>query len=289
MDTKPISDLVIDGDADSRNHRTITLHKSDLLILLASPGHGGLISARKDPQEISILDPLLPDLPGLELVNSGRQELLASNVPCVVVSGELDLQDMRPLLSAGSNEYLTKSSQALPRLLELIRRKLWREFAPAKKLGILITFVSAKSRMGASSFFANFPMCMGRGKKERCVAVIDLVLPNGSIANIVDNYDYLNIVTLAIKDSTQTTAALFKENLPRVPNRYFHLMAGSHDPVSNNHPVENGIDGIVNAITESSDFFLVEIGRALSHMILPIIQKADLLYKSLATTCHLQS
>ncbi|MFA5872328.1 MAG: hypothetical protein WC832_00025 [Anaerolineales bacterium] len=55
MDTKPISVLVIDGGAASRNYLTVMLRKSGYTGLSASLGREGLISAWKDQPDIIIL------------------------------------------------------------------------------------------------------------------------------------------------------------------------------------------------------------------------------------------
>jgi CheY-like chemotaxis protein/MinD-like ATPase involved in chromosome partitioning or flagellar assembly len=275
MESKPISILVIDGDAASRNYLTVMLHKSGYTVLSASLGREGLISAWKDQPDIIILDPVLPDLPGLELVKRLRQERRTSMVPCVALSSQAESQDMNALLSAGCNEYLAKSNQALARLLELIPRLLKGESTTPKKHGILIVFLSAKGGTGTSSLCANIAMCLGSEKIETRVAVIDMVLPIGSIASIVGYNEQLNLVTAASQDPTQTTSVFFKDNLPRVPNWYFHLLAGSPDPESASQLAVNRVDGILNAILESYDYILVDVGRALSRICLPIIQKAD--------------
>ncbi len=275
MDTKPISVLVIDGDAASRNYLTVMLRKSGYTVLSASLGREGLISAWKDQPDIIILDPVLPDMPGLDLVNRLRQDRRTSKVPCVALSSQQDAQDMNALLAAGCNEYMPKSSQALPRLLEFIPRLLRGESALPRKRGILAAFLSAKGGTGTSSMCANIAMCLGSEKIETRVAVMDLVLPIGSIAGIVGYDERLNLVTAAMQDPAQTTAAFFRDNLPRVPNWYFHLLAGSPDPESANQLAVNRLDGILNAILESYDYVLVDMGRALSRISLPIIQKAD--------------
>ncbi len=277
METKPISILVIDGDPVSRNYLTVMLHKSGYTVLSASLGREGLISAWKNQPDIIILDPLLPDLPGLELVNRLRQDRRTSMVPCVALSSREDSQDMNALLSAGCNEYITKSSEALQRLLELIPRLLKGESTSPSKRGILIAFLSAKGGTGTSSLCANIAMCLGSEKSENRVAVMDLVLPIGSIASIVGYNDRLNLVTAAMEDPAKTTAAFFKDHLPRVSNWYFHLLAGSPDPESANQLVVDHLDGILNAILKSHDYILVDMGRTLSRISLPIIKIADVI------------
>jgi CheY-like chemotaxis protein/MinD-like ATPase involved in chromosome partitioning or flagellar assembly len=275
MNTKPISILVIDGDAVSRNYLAVMLRKSGYAILTATLGREGLISAWKDRPDVIIFDPELPDVSGSELINRLRQDRRTSQVPVVALSSKQDPHDKSEMLSAGCNNYLTKSSEALSQLLELIPRMLREESTVPGKRGILEVFLSAKGGTGTSSLCANIAMCLGSEKIETRVAVMDLVLPIGSIADIVGYSGKLNLVTVAKESPSLTTAAYFKDFLPRVPNWYFNLLAGSPDPESANQLEVNRLDGIINAIIESYDFILVDLGRALSRISLPIIQMAD--------------
>jgi CheY-like chemotaxis protein len=283
MDTKPTSTLIIDGDTASRNYLAMMLGKAGYTVLTASLGREGLISAWRDHPDVIILDPVLPDLPGLELMNRLRQDHRTSTVPCVALSSREDSQDMLAFLSAGCNEYLTKTSESVPRLLDLIPRLIKGEATASAKRGILVAFLSAKGGAGTSSLCANIAMCLGSEKIETRVAVMDMVLPIGSIADIVGFEDSLNLVTATQQTPNQTTAAFFKEKLPRVPSWYFYLLSGSPDPESSNHLAMNRLDGILNAILESHDYILVDIGRTLSQISMPIIQKADVIVLVIGT------
>ena len=277
MDPKSISILVIDGDAASRNYLVMVLGKSGYTILSASLGREGLVSAWQNQPNLIILDPALPDMKGLELLNRLRQDRRTSGVPCIALSSLDNPQEATSFLTAGCNEYLVKSGEALPRLLELIPRLLQVEAKP-KKRGGLIAFLSAKGGLGTSSLCANIAMCMGNDKKvERRIAVMDMVLPIGSIANIVGYADRLNLVTVAMQNPGQTTAQFFKDNLPRVPNWRFNLLAGSPDPEMANQLPASRIEEILDSLLEAYDYVLVDLGRALSRISLPIIQKADVI------------
>jgi MinD-like ATPase involved in chromosome partitioning or flagellar assembly/CheY-like chemotaxis protein len=277
MDTKSVSILIIDGDSASRNYLMVILGKEGYKVLSASLGREGLISAWRDHPDIIILDPVLPDLPGLEVLSRLRQDRRTSSIPCVALSSRENSDDMVDFLSAGCNEYLLKSNQSVQRLLELIPRLMKVEEPSPAKRGIMVAFLSAKGGAGTSSLCANIAMCLGSEKVETRVAVIDMVLPVGSIADIVGFEDNLNLVAATLQTSDQTSTAFFKEKLPRVAGWYFHLLSGSPDPESCNQLVIDRLDGIVNAILESHDYVLVDVGRTLSRISLPFILKADVI------------
>jgi pilus assembly protein CpaE len=275
METKPISVLIIDNDVASRNYLTVMMQKNGYSVTAVSQGREGMVLAWKDLPDIIILDPALPDMPGLEMIKRLRQDHRTLETPCIALGSRQESQEINDLLQAGCNEYIAKSSQALPHLLELIPRILQDKSVNSKKRGILLAFLSAKGGVGTSSLCANIAMCLGSEKIETRVAVVDMVLPIGSIAGIVGYDDRLNLITATKQDPSQLTPVYFKNNLPRIPNWYFHLLSGSPDPDSANQLVVDNLERIFSSIMESYDYILVDIGRTLSRISLPIIQKAD--------------
>jgi Flp pilus assembly CpaE family ATPase len=271
----PASILIIDGDAASRNYLAVMLGKSGYTVLSASLGREGLISAWKDHPDAIILDPVLPDMAGLDLLGRLRQDPRTAGVPCVVLSSREDSQEMLALLAAGCNEYIVKSGQALTLLLDILPR-LMRVDSTPKKHGSLITFLSAKGGLGTSSLCANLAMCVGSAQLEKRVAVLDLVLPLGSIADIVGSKETLDLAAAA-EDPGKSSPAFFRESLPRVPDWYFHLLAGPRDPEAGGRLTPGRLEAVLGALLESHDYVFADIGRSLSAAILPILRRASVI------------
>ena len=72
-----------------------------------------------------------------------------------------------------------------------------------------MVFLSAKGGTGTSSLCANIAMCLGSEKIDTRVAVMDLVLPIGSIADIVGYADQMNLVISGKRRPITTNAAYF--------------------------------------------------------------------------------
>jgi pilus assembly protein CpaE len=283
METKPASILVIDGDPASRNYLAVMLGKEGYTIIPTSSGREGMISAWRDQPDLVIMDPVLPDLSGVELIKRLRQDRRTSALPFVVLSNRNDPQEMTSLFEAGCNEYLVKSSETIQKLLEVIPHILNIEpKAPAVK-GKLVAFLSAKGGTGTSSLCANIAMGLAIQKADKKVAVIDLVLPIGSIADIVGYYDKPNLVTISTQSPDQTTEAYFRDNLPIIPGWNFHLLAGAPDPDSANRLSGDRIIDIVGGIADAYDYIFVDLGRSLSRISMPIIQQADVIALVLST------
>ena len=283
METRTISVLVIDGDTASRNFLAARLSKTGYTVLTASLGREGLISAWRDLPDFIIFDPVLSDLKGLELTARLRQDRRTSKVMLIALSSRDDPLEANALLQAGCNEYFVKSSQTLIKLMEILPNIENGEKPEPKKQGRLIVFLSAKGGTGTSSLCANIAMCVAREKKDRKVAVVDLVLPIGSIAHIVGYDEPLNLITTALQNPDQITSAFFKDNLPSIPGWYFYLLAGAPDPESANRLSGDRIGEILTAILESYDYVFVDLGRSLSRISIPIILKADIIALILST------
>jgi Flp pilus assembly CpaE family ATPase len=274
--------LVIDPDAASRNYLSSVLQKGGYTVLLAPSGREGLITAWKDIPGAIIFDPALGDMTALALVTRLRQDRRTAHLPLVALSGRENQQESSQLLSAGCNEYMLKSTPTLNKLLDLLPHLQAKDLTPMKT-GVLITFLSAKGGTGTSSLCANMAMCLGSKKLESRVAVADLVLPIGSIANIVGYDEPLNLVTMTKDVPEHALAAQFREKLPRMTKWYFNLLAGSPDPETANHLTFDRIEKLIAAIQESYDFVFIDLGRSLSRLSLPILQRANLIVLIVST------
>ena len=282
MDNQSVSILIIDSDSTSRTYLSNTLTEKGFKVLPCPSGKEGLIAAWKDLPSLIILDPALADISGPELVTRLRQDRRTANMPLVALGHQDHPMEKAALLSAGCNEYVLKSGLTLQTLMEIIPRVLKKENADGNK-GRLIAFLSAKGGTGTSSLCANIAMALASQKIGKRVAVIDLVLPIGSIADIVGYRENLNLVTVAAQGPEQYTPAYFKDNLPHILSWNFNLLAGAPDPGSANSLPFERVGDIVKMIVEAYDFICIDLGRSLSRISMPIIQAADVIALILGT------
>ncbi len=68
----------------------------------------------------------------------------------------------------------------------------------------------------------------------------------------------------------------FRDALPEMNLWHFSLIAGSPDPESGNRLKVARIGDIVSVLKESYDYILIDIGRSLSRITMPLILHADL-------------
>jgi pilus assembly protein CpaE len=140
-----------------------------------------------------------------------------------------------------------------------------------------MVFLSAKGGTGTSSLCANIAMNIADAQPETQVVVVDMVLPIGSIAGIVGYVSDQNLVTISEQPAAETTPEYFRNALKEIDVWRFHLLAGSTDPDQSNELVIGRIGDIVSILKSTYDFVLLDLGRGLSRISLPLIEHADLI------------
>ena len=275
--------LIVDADVASRNFVARKLFEQNYEVLQAGSGKEGLISAWRDHPNLIIVDPVMMDLSGEEIAVKLKQDPRTAELPLIALSGDSSHGRIKSCLDAGFNEYIIKSGQAVATLNDTVGRLFGLTADVMDQGGLLIIFLSAKGGTGTSSLCANFAMNISQYQPKARVAVLDLVLPIGSIASIVGYEGEKNIVTVTDMPPEETTPEFFQRELQPVGIWRFGLLAGSPDPESSNQMKVGRIWDVVTSLKASHDYVLVDIGRSLSKITLPLIQHADLVSLIIST------
>ena len=284
--------LIVDENAASRNYLVNILREKQFNVLEAASGREALIAAWRDEPDLVLFDPVLADIKDEEFIQKLRSNSRTSTTPLIALSSDPSIFRKEACLKAGVNEYVIKSSQAIPALEESLARLFSGvsgaseadEQKPSESLnreeknpGLLIVFLSAKGGTGTSSLCANLAMNITHSQPEARLVVADLVLPIGSISQIVGYEGKTNLITVADLPSRQTNEEYFHSNLPEPELWKFQLLAGSPDPQHGNILKGERIEQIVDKLRSAYDFVILDLGRSLSRIGLPLIQKADLI------------
>ena len=278
--------LLIDSDEANRNFLAQLLQKKNYLVKHAASGEEGLRIVEEAAPKMVIFDTKLPDVTAMELIERLQQNPHVADIPCVVLSSHSDPEEMQACLQAGCAEYYVKSGIVMMTLVDSIPRLLMegRRLRKQREKGFLFVFLSAKGGTGTSSLCANIGMNMASHLSQATVAVADLVLPMGSVAPLVGASDSeFNLVTVADQPTDKITSDYLKDNLLIPPHWMFHLLPGAPDPETAINLQVGNIPNIVDSLRKAYDYVLVDLGRSLSKISLPIIQEADLVILILST------
>ncbi len=286
MENDQLSVLVIDADPRSLNFLSALLVKQGHNVQVASQGKEGYISALRDHPDIVIFDPTMRDMPAVEFLRKLRADRRTARALCVALTTTSDSTQMSDLLTAGCNEYLVKSQETIEKLVALIAgmHPQVQETQPMpgvkkKSLqgGLLAVFLSAKGGTGTSSLCANIAQNTAATQASMDVAVLDMVMPLGSIGLITGYAAEFNLVTAAAHSLEELNGKYLRQSIPPLPNWGFRLLAGAPDPESAYSVDAAHIPTLIRAFRQAFDVTFVDLGRSLSRISLPIILEADVL------------
>lgn len=274
MDELPVSVLVLDSDPRTLNFLAAYLSRHGYHAQTGASAREGYIAALRDQPQVVIFDPLLPDMPGVEFVRRLRNDRRSANMLCIALTASPAADFTSALLAAGCNEVLPKTPDVFEKLLALLRPTAAPQ-AAARQGGMLLVFLSAKGGSGTSSLCANLAHNIAQANLEWEVAVMDLVLPLGSIAPIVGYDESFSLAQAAAETPESVSGEYLRQRMPLQETWRFRLLAGAADPESANALEASRIPGLIRAARQAFDLTLVDLGRSLSRISLPIILEAD--------------
>ncbi len=285
--------LIVDGDSASLNYLTRILQEQRYFVSGTGLGREGISNAWQDQPDLIIFDPVIQDIPAEEFLQQIRQDTRSSNIPVLALSSDPSPELEKACLEAGCSHFVMKSAEAvitlpavISSLLE-IKREVMEPAIVEQEVkeaeGYLIVFLSAKGGTGTSSLCANYAMTISQNEPEANVVAVDLVLPIGSIASIVGYEGDVDLVSIAGLPQTDITGEDFHKHLPKIDAWGFHLLPGATDPERANNLQVARIPEIINALQSAYEYVVIDFGRSLSRISLPIIQKADLLVLTVST------
>lgn len=275
--------LLIDADSTSLNFLTRMFQEQYYTVLGTSLGKEGWIYTWRDRPDLIIFDPVLTDVSSEEFIGKLRRDPRSARVPILALSSNLSPETKNVCLKAGCTGYLLKSGETVVLLPGEVAKLLGVRQEIVKDGGYLIVFLSAKGGTGTSSLCANYAMTIHNNKPEADVVVVDMVLPIGSIAHIVGYDGDVDLVSVVELSPAETNREYFRKHLPDVALWQFQLLAGATDPEHANVLQVARIPEIINVLQAAYDYVIVDLGRSLSRISLPIIQKADLLALTIST------
>lgn len=124
MATKAKTILIIEDDKFLAKMlgRMLESHKYE--ITLASNGKEGLIKASGEDVNLILLDIMLPDIDGFDLLETIRSTTKTKKIPVIILSNLGQPEDQQQGRALGVKDYLVKSDFSLDEVIKKVRKYL---------------------------------------------------------------------------------------------------------------------------------------------------------------------
>jgi two-component system, cell cycle response regulator DivK len=100
--------LVVDDNEDNLTLLAFLIEQLNCGLLTAINGQSALDLAQKFQPALILLDMMLPDLDGMEVVSRLRKNPLTREIPVIAVTALARPEDRERILSAGCNDFVSK-------------------------------------------------------------------------------------------------------------------------------------------------------------------------------------
>ena len=107
-DEPPARILIVDDIADNRTILGRRFQRRGFEIAEADSGRGALEMIARETFDVVLLDVMMPDMNGLEVLRRIREKHTDVQLPVIMVTGKTESQDIVEALTAGANDYITK-------------------------------------------------------------------------------------------------------------------------------------------------------------------------------------
>ena len=100
--------LIVDDDAENRDLLCLRLQREGWTTRQASGGQEALEAVRAGGVDLVLLDLVMPDMTGLEVLRLLRRMRSAAELPVIMVTASAESGDVVKALAQGANDYVTK-------------------------------------------------------------------------------------------------------------------------------------------------------------------------------------
>jgi len=179
--------LIVDDEVDTLRLVGLMLERQGYEIIAAENGETALEEVEKDAPDLILLDVMMPGMDGFEVARRIRGNSETENIPIIMFTAKVQVEDKVTGLESGADVYLTKPTQ--PRelfaqvkvLLARSKKTLTAPLPRDSDRGYMVGALSAKGGLGVSSLVVNLGIAMYR-ITDKDVLVADFRPGSGDIS-----------------------------------------------------------------------------------------------------------
>ncbi|MBN1979107.1 MAG: response regulator [Anaerolineae bacterium] len=173
--------LLIDDDSEFLDMLNLLMRRSGHQTILSADGPDGLVKAKADPPDLAIVDVMMPDMTGYEVVRKLRADPSTASLPIIILTARGQPVDRQAALDAGADEYMSKPvtmAELAERVEELLGKPV--SARPTLLKGAFV-MLSLRGGVGVTTLAANLAVMLAQAG-DRAACLLDLCSSSGHAA-----------------------------------------------------------------------------------------------------------
>ena len=253
--------LIVDDDLETLRLVGLILERGGYQIAAASSGQQALTMAHSESPNLIILDIMMPEMDGYQVMKNIRQDPAISNIPVLMFTAKAGIEDKITGYETGVDDYLTKPIHPAE-LVAHVKAVLGRAASKMKETqtnSTVMGFLAARGGLGVSTLVVNLAIAL-YNRTQKFTAAVETIPGYSSWAWELGHSDSegLNkILTTAPEDITRNTV----KNELILTSFGIHLLMASpklkDQETINNTPQ---YQALLRELTEMSEYLLLDIG-----------------------------
>jgi DNA-binding response OmpR family regulator len=123
-ETRGIKILLIEDDPFLLSMYSTKFEFENYLVATAENGVKGLLAAEKENPDIILLDILMPEMNGFEVLEKLKKNNLTKNIPVIILSNLNQKDEIEKGLAIGADDYLIKAHFMPSEVVDKIKKVL---------------------------------------------------------------------------------------------------------------------------------------------------------------------
>ena len=253
--------LIVDDDLETLRLVGLILERASYQIVAASNGPQALTLAHSERPNLIILDVMMPDMDGYQVMKNIRQDAAISTIPVLMFTAKTGIEDKITGYETGVDDYLTKPIHPAE-LVAHVKAVLSRSASVAKETSTdctVIGVMAARGGLGVSTLVLNLAITM-HTKSQKFVAAAETLPGSGSWAWELGHSDSEGLNKL-LRTPVENISRNSVKNELILTSYGVHLLMASPQ-IKDQEAINNTAQflAIFRELTEMSEYLILDIG-----------------------------
>jgi len=274
--------LIVDDDRDTLRLVGLLLQRKGYEIIAAERGAQGLEKAFQEAPDLILLDVMMPDMDGFEVLRQVRGNQTTSAIPVIMFTAKTQVDDKVAGFEAGADDYLTKPthpSELTARVKALLARSSQRktpEAAPEQisERGHVIGVLSAKGGLGVTTVATNLAVSFHKAFGDE-VILSDFRPGNGYLSLSLGYKNQTAMSKLLSKEALDISLTDVQSTLQTFDGKIKMLLSSYMPSDSKLIDAADQFVAIVRHLSHLGKYIFLDLGSSLSPSIQKVIDFCD--------------